>query len=151
MITRFKIFEAINTFNLSKKQYDDILYQRECFDTIEDAEKELYSLINKYKKLEDTIKLYRVLFIKKGKNINENKLGIHWTDKEIDNTQIIRIRDANADYDETKKIFLITAIFNSYDINILKTLKNNMRYPTEKEVTVKLNSKPIDYTIEEID
>jgi hypothetical protein len=133
------------TYNISPSDRKDILYSPDGFNTKEEAEEYLDSLLNNYfphgvKFKEDKVLLYRILFFYDDMTLNEETIGMHWTgeaDNITDSHWVSLIRDANGYYSDAEKIFVLIGLFNVRNsIDIKHTLYNNLRYPNEFEYSL---------------
>lgn len=142
------ILENFNNFEITDKDREEILFSPDGFNNREEAEEYLDSILNwNYSNLPDEFWLYRVIFIDNEKDFKLNNLGKHWTievDNIFDDEWIENIRETN---DLKGNPWIIRAKFKFEDINQENTLKNNILYPHEEEITLKDNSKPIEFDI----
>lgn len=98
-----------------------------------------------YKNMTEKVKLYRVLFVSNIDEINKNKLGTHFiTDKNIiDSDWLLSIGGENFDWDETPP-HIVEIIVNRDEIDFEYTIRNNLLYPYEYEITMKSINPKID-------
>jgi hypothetical protein len=140
------INESFNSFSITDKYKEDLLSSHDGFNTREDAEEHLDSLLNwNYKNLPNEIYLYRILFINDKNDLNISNLGHHWTlyyDNIDDDDWIDMIEQTN---DSQGDIYVLRAKFYFNDIDQEATLKNNILFPNEEEITLKKDAYPIEY------
>jgi len=126
-------------------QREELLDFAAGYTTREDAIEDFDNLNNYYDKLPDNVILHRVVFLDDIKDLDENALGQHWIEDEIDNDLIKRLKEIN---DINTNPYFIVAEFKKTDIDFFETLNNNMNFPNEEEITLKSdNIKPQTYKI----
>ena len=118
------MYDAYNQMGLSKEW------------AIED----LQNLLEWLNGLPPTIKLYRLLYLHDGEEINKESLGDHYSDnkKEL----LYNHHNKGSIYsDAGDNVFLVSVEVNKDQIDILNTLHNNILYPHEQEITLKNKGK----------
>jgi hypothetical protein len=111
-----------------------------------EAEKELKYHLNRVKNLPEMVKGYRILRVNNKKDINLDEIGSHFAKNKADLL-------SNHSYltGLGEKYYLITAKIPKNDIDLEETIKNNILYPHENEITVKNKGKNVKIVkIEEI-
>lgn len=104
-----------------------------------DAETELDSIINKVKKLPDEITLYRLLNVDDKDEIDQKKLGSHYSKVKKDLLSSHYFVDAGKE-----KYFLVKVKANKSMVDMMATLENNILYPNEQEITLKNKGKDVE-------
>jgi hypothetical protein len=154
MIKRYNEYINENiqqTISLTDVQIEDIYIHSYGYDNFDDAKSEINKLLDYYNNLDfsNGIKLYRIIFVENKDQIKTNFFGPHWSMHEPTYDFAERVRDSTSEYDPDKLVIVISATFNKSDVDFFQTIKNNMRYPSEEEITIRKNAKPIEYTITE--
>jgi len=111
-----------------------------------EAKNELNYHLNRVKNLPEMVKGYRILRVNDKKDINLDKIGSHFSENKVDLL-------SNHSYltGLGEKYYLITAKIPKNDIDLEETIKNNILYPHENEITVKNKGKNVKIVkIEEI-
>jgi archaellum component FlaF (FlaF/FlaG flagellin family) len=111
-----------------------------------EAENELKYHINRVKNLPETLTGYRILMVNNKKDINLDEIGSHFAKNKADLL-------SNHSYltGLGEKYYLITAKIPKKDVDLEETIKNNILYPHENEITVKNKGKSVKIVkIEEI-
>lgn len=118
-------------------------YGYEGFNSEEDAEEYLKNIINTdfpygYKNIPKKLKVYRVIYSDSIDTINKKELGQHYIPnrKLIDSSFLESIGGDNFDEEETPP-YLVELLLDRNDINFEYTFSNNLRYPSEWEITTK--------------
>jgi len=103
-----------------------------------EAENELKYHLNRLKNLPEMVKGYRILRVNDKKNINFDEIGSHFAENKLDLL-------SNHSYltGLGEKYYLITAKIPKNDIDLQETIKNNILYPHENEITVKNKGKNV--------
>lgn len=127
-------YSELNESVITDEEREDILSSPDGFNTREDAEKELEWLESKMSRLPDVVRLYRVVFIDENGKYDDSKPGKHWTDEIIDEDHIDTIRET---MDSQGEPYIIIADYSKDSIDILGTLRTNILYPHEYEITLK--------------
>lgn len=125
-------------YKLSKSEISSLinLYYDMGYD--EDyAKEDLMDLVSELNKLPNPIKLYRVVHLDKGMELNVKNLGSHYSysKKTLINSHYTRGWLSNMGSDG--KTVLITCDVDKSKINVFDTISNNILYPNEKEITLK--------------
>lgn len=131
IIDKKELILALKTMDFSEKE----------------AEKELNYYIKWAKNLPKTVKGYRILQVNDKKDINLGEIGSHFAKNKQELLQ-------NHSYltGLGEKYYLITAEIPKIEINLGETIKNNILYPHENEITVKNMGKNVKIVkIEQID
>jgi hypothetical protein len=111
-----------------------------------EAKNELNYHLNKVKNLPEMVKGYRILRVNDKKDINLDEIGSHFSENKADLL-------SNHSYltGLGEKYYLITVKIPKNDIDLEETIKNNILYPHENEITVKNKGKNVKIVkIEEI-
>jgi len=106
--------------------------------TEEEVEEHLIHHITKIKKSNNPITLYRIISAESIDDIDENNLGIHYTLNEMymDDHFLMEIG-----IDDEQELFLFKVEVDKKYIDVINTLKTNIEWITESEVTLYPNSK----------
>jgi len=138
-------YSNLNESLVTPEERESILSSPDGFNSREEAEKH-FDFFLKYElgDLKGTIRLFRVVFIEESESINEEDLGRHWTNYELDEDDIDTIRRT---VDSQGEPYIIVADFNKSDIDVLCTLRTQILYPHENEFHIKKGIKPISYRI----
>ena len=140
--------EFFNKFNNIKsfKEVDDTLIKDiiefigfEGFNSEDDAIEHISWMINNiYKKLKDPTKLYRVVGVKNKKQINSKDLGYHYVLDKID----IDLDSIGFDmFDEELTPYIMEVLVSLSEINIQQTIRQNLNFPNENDITLKNNGR----------
>jgi hypothetical protein len=112
-----------------------------------DAENELKYHLNRVKNLPKTLTGYRILAVNDKKDINLDKIGSHFSENR---QELLQNHSFCTGCGE--KYYLITAKIPKNEVDLQETLRNNILYPNEHEITVKNEGKNVKIVkIEEID
>ena len=103
-----------------------------------DAENEVEYYLKWVKNLPKTQKGYRILVVNSKKDINLDQIGSHFSKNR---TELLSNHSFCTGCGE--KYFLITAEIPKNEIDIEETIKNNILYPNEMEITVKNKGKNV--------
>jgi len=122
IIDKKELILALKTMDFSEKE----------------AEKELNYYIKWAKNLPKTVKGYRILQVNDKKDINLDEIGSHFAKNKQELLQ-------NHSYltGLGEKYYLITAEIPKNEINLGETIRNNILYPNEMEITVKNKGKNV--------
>jgi hypothetical protein len=156
MIDKVKNFKQfVNENIITDDDYDDFFS-----DNFEETEfnyhksrKELYEQVKEFmdemNNLNNPIKLYRIIQAKNSSDININNLGIHC--KLNDNFSKQFLRDINIEIEDIingkYNLYVVVVSIDKKYIDVSNTIKNNIKYPDEEEVTIYENSK---YNVEDV-
>ncbi len=103
-----------------------------------EAKNELKYHLNRVKNLPETLIGYRILVVNDKKDINLDEIGSHFGKNRL---ELLSNHSFCTGCGE--KYFLITAEIPKNEIDIEETIKNNILYPNENEITVKNKGKNI--------
>jgi len=106
--------------------------------TQKEAENELEYYLKWAKNLPKTQKGYRILVVNDKKDINLDKIGSHFSKNR---TGLLSNHSFCTGCGE--KYFLITAEIPKNEVDIEETIKNNILYPNEHEISVKNKGKNV--------
>jgi hypothetical protein len=111
-----------------------------------EAENELKYHLNRVKNLPKTLTGYRILVVNDKKDINLDKIGSHFSENKV---ELLSNHSFCTGCGE--KYYLITAKIPKNEVDLQETLRNNILYPNENEITVKNKGKNVKIVkIEEI-
>ena len=101
----------------------------------EDAEYELNNLINYYDNLSNKLTLYRIVFSDSSDTIDTQYPGSHYSmnKKNLIDSHYSSLRDSS--YGENP--YLIQVVAEKQMIDFFESIKNNILYPNEEEITIK--------------
>jgi hypothetical protein len=101
----------------------------------EDAEYELNNLINYYDNLSNKLTLYRIVFSDSSDTIDTQYPGSHYSmnKKNLIDSHYSSLRDSS--YGENP--YLIQVVAEKQMIDFFESIKNNILYPNEEEITLK--------------
>jgi SMC interacting uncharacterized protein involved in chromosome segregation len=105
----------------------------------DDAEDELDYLIKWYESLPKELTLYRVIYVNNEDDINTESPGSHYS---VSKSDLLRNHGYSVGIGDKK--YLLKVVANKSQIDVQKTLSNNILYPNEKEITLKNKGKGID-------
>ena len=103
-----------------------------------EAENEVEYYLKWVKNLPKTQKGYRILVVDDKKDINLDEIGSHFSSNR---SELLSNHSFCIGCGE--KYFLITAEIPKNEVDIEETIKNNILYPNEEEITVKNNGKNV--------
>jgi hypothetical protein len=103
-----------------------------------EAENEVEYYLKWAKNLPKTQKGYRILVVNDKKDINLDEIGSHFSSNR---TELLSNHSFCAGCGE--KYYLITAEIPKNEVDIEETIKNNILYPNEMEITVKNKGKNV--------
>jgi hypothetical protein len=128
--------------DLSNTQTKQLLKDICTMGYLEDDQEVLNNLISWYNKLPQRVKIYRLIFVDDQSMINTNRIGSHFSynKKNLIDSHYETLNQAT--YGEHG--FLITAFVDKEDIDTFETLKNNILFPNEMEITVKNKGKNVE-------
>lgn len=120
------------------------LLKYSAYDNLEMSTEYLKKLISDLNSLPNTLTLYRVVFLQSKKDLRDKELGSHYvlSKNDLDGAHYVK-----AHKNAKGEPFILTVKANKSDIDEMATLKHNMQYPHEKEITLKnkgANAKLID-------
>ena len=133
-------------YSINKKQYKDfIVYALNTgFDDEESAKDHLEYLVKLFNKLPDTIKLYRLVFLSKKSDLREKELGSHYV---LEKKTLIKnhydVMLYNYSEFEDSKPYVMVVETPKNKIDFYETIRNNLAYPNEQEITLKDKGKGI--------
>ena len=111
-----------------------------------DVENELEYHLNRVKNLPKTLTGYRILVVNDKKDINLDEIGSHFSENKVELVSNHTYCTGCGD-----KYYLITAKIPKNEVDLQETLRNNILYPNENEITVKNKGKNVKIVkIEEI-
>lgn len=128
--------------DLSSNQMKELLKDICTMGYFEDDQEVLENLIRWYNKLPQRVKIYRLIFVDDQSMINTNRVGSHFSYNKknlIDSHYETLNQTTYGEYG-----FLITAFVDKEDIDTFETLKNNILFPNEMEITVKNKGKNVE-------
>lgn len=100
------------------------------------AKEDLIELVNHLNKLENPLKLYRIICADSKEGINLTQVGSHysWSKRDLVNDHY----DGGtiAGHCVGDKVFLLTVSADKSMVDVMETLSNNILYPHEKEITL---------------
>jgi hypothetical protein len=103
-----------------------------------EAENEVEYYLKWAKNIPKTQKGYRILAVDDKKDINLDEIGSHFSSNR---SELLSNHSFCIGCGE--KYFLITAEIPKNEVDIEETIKNNILYPNEEEITVKNNGKNV--------
>lgn len=103
-----------------------------------EAENEVEYYLKWAKNIPKTQKGYRILVVNDKKDINLDEIGSHFSKNRV---ELLSNHSFCAGCGE--KYYLITAEIPKNEVNIEETIKNNILYPNEMEITVKNKGKNV--------
>lgn len=111
----------------------------------ESAKEHLEEIIDLYNQLPNTIRLYRLIFLSKESDLNKEELGSHYV---LSKKMLISSHYDKMVYDYSKfedsKPYILTVDVPKSKIDFDETIKNNLMYPHEQEITLKDKGRGID-------
>lgn len=111
----------------------------------ESAKEHLEYIVNLFNELPNTIRLYRLLFLNKETDLNREELGSHYV---LSKKMLISSHYDKMLYDYSKsenaKPYILTVDVPKGKIDFDETIKNNLMYPHEEEITLKNRGRGID-------
>lgn len=111
-----------------------------------EAKTELKYHLNRVKNLPKTLTGYRILVVDDEKNINLDEIGTHFSENK---QELLQNHSFCTGCGE--KYYLITAKIPKNEVDLQETLRNNILYPNEHEISVKNKGKNVKIVkIEEI-
>lgn len=106
--------------------------------TEEEVEEHLISHITQIKKSKNPITLYRIVSADSIEDIDENNLGIHYT---LDDMYMDEHFLMDIGVDDEQELFVFKVEVDKKYIDVINTLKTNIEWITENEVTLYPNAK----------
>jgi len=122
IISKKTIISTLKTMDFSQKE----------------AENEVEYYLKWAKNIPKTQKGYRILVVNDKKDINLDEIGSHFSKNK---TNLVSNHSFCTGCGE--KYFLITAEIPKNEVDIEETIKNNILYPNEDEITVKNKGKNV--------
>lgn len=111
-----------------------------------EAKNELKYHLNRVKNLQKTLTGYRILVVDDEKDINLDEIGTHFSENR---QELLQNHSFCTGCGE--KYYLITAKIPKNEVDLQETLRNNILYPNEHEISVKNKGKNVKIVkIEEI-
>lgn len=108
------------------------------FNDEESAEDHLKNIIETFNDLPDPVRLYRILFLKNIRDFNKEEPGEHYV---LSKEKLIRDHYDSMLYDysqfEKSRPYILIVEANKNKIDFTETIKNNLAYPHEEEITLK--------------
>jgi len=131
-------------YKIDKKKYEEFInYALQTgFDDEDSAKQQISHVVNKMNKLSDPVKLFRLIFLNEPSDFNKDEPGIHYVTnmRKLINDHYDQMLYDYSKFDESKPYILtITVPKNRIDFDY--TIKNNLAYPHEEEITLKDNGK----------
>lgn len=131
-------------YTIDKKKYKEFINYalQSGFDDEESAKQQLKYVVNKLEKLSDPVKLYRLIFLNEPSDLNKEEPGIHYVTniKKLIQDHYDQMLYDYSKFDESKPYILSVSVpKNKIDFDY--TIKNNLAYPHEEEITLKDNGK----------
>lgn len=134
-------FHSINNLNENSVSYEEYI-EKQAKDSELDNEDEEFlqyrikstkDLISYIRKQPDTFIVYRVLQLDDNENINKEDLGKHFiSHKDLITKDFIK----SIGFLNKKKLVLLSVLINKKDINVYRTIQQNLHYPDEKEIFI---------------
>lgn len=127
-------------YTINKKQYNEFIDYalKTGFDNEESAKLQLKNLVNLFNKLPDTIKLYRLVFLSKKSDLRKEELGSHYV---LNKKTLIQNHYDKMLYNysefENSKPYIMAVETSKSKIDFYETIRNNLAYPNEQEITLK--------------
>ena len=127
-------------YKISKKKEKEFLtYALQTgFGDKDFAKDHLKSFIDLFNDLPDPIRLYRVIYLKSKNDFDRDRPGSHYV---LNKEKLIRDHYDSMLYDYSKfdesKAYIISVMANKNKIDFDETIKNNLAYPHEEEITLK--------------
>jgi len=102
----------------------------------ESAIEDLNHLVKWFNELPNNVKLYRLLYLDDESDIDYNELGYHYSNnkRELVNNHYNR---GSIYGDMGEYPYLVTVESPKHELDFLETIKNNILYPHEQEITLK--------------
>lgn len=128
--------------DLSNSQTKQLLDDVSSMGYVEEDQEFLNNLINWLNQLPQRVKIYRLIFVDDQSMINTNRIGSHFS---YNKSNLI-----NSHYESLNQStygeygFLISAFVKKDSIDIFETLRNNILFPNETEITVKNKGKNVE-------
>jgi hypothetical protein len=129
---------------ITNSQKKELLSDIDSMGYVKENDEVLNKLLRWFNRLPMKVKIYRLIFVDDQSMINTNRIGSHFS---YDKKNLI-----DSHYDSLNSStygeygFLITALIDKSDIDLFNTLKNNILYPNEKEITAKNKGKNVEIT-----
>ena len=105
------------------------------------AQDQLNTLINHYDNLQNKLTLYRIIYLNDPNDLNKNNIGKHYSENKQDLINNHYDRGSLYGNQQGEYAYLITIETNKTNIDIEKSIENNILYPHEQEITL-LNDNP---------
>ena len=139
-MNREKIISSVLSNEDIMDHYEDNLYY---------IKSRIKTILNKFETENDSMAVSRVLFLKEGESVNENDIGIYWTNMTIDHYHVEEIAEQiGKDLDE-HDVYVVDASINKIDIDFVETVIANINFPDENEINLIEGRKPTEYNIRE--
>lgn len=134
-------------FIKSLRTFDDLTDDkiRECIDyfgyegynDVDEAYEDLVEKVDEWKKLPDTIKLYRIIGVENEDDINLDELGEHWVLYKwmLDGDLLGSIGDDL--WEDTYEPYVVEALVPKSEIDVKQTIIQNLSFPNENEINLK--------------
>jgi len=103
-----------------------------------EAKNELKYHLNRVKNLPKTLTGYRILVVDDEKDINLDEIGTHFSENRL---ELLSNHSFCTGCGE--KYYLITAEIPKNEVDLQETLRNNILYPNEHEISVKNKGKNV--------
>jgi hypothetical protein len=135
---------SINNFNdFNDNKINEFIdyFGYEGFNDKEDAFNFLKNEIDFYKKIPNQVTLYRVVGVKNKKLINKDELGRHYTSNKLNIDYDMLSSIGYDNWDSASKPYIIEVSVLKSEIDIIRTLKQNLNFPNEHEITLKNKGK----------
>ena len=129
---------------------DEAVSWADGFTDDDDAREYIVDRIDQLERLPERLTLYRVLFLTDITKLNRLVLGQHWVDdSDVLDQQLVEYLKYECMGEEIEgDPFIIRAVFDSKDIDLETTLRQNVINPHENELFLKPTARPkssIDY------
>ena len=103
-----------------------------------EVKNELKYHLNRVKNLPKTLTGYRILVVNDEKDINLDEIGSHFSENKVELLSNHSFCTGCGD-----KYYLITAKIPKNEVDLQETLRNNILYPNEHEISVKNKGKNV--------
>lgn len=114
-------------------KYDEFL-KYGVHDDLDVNKSHLKKLINDFKKLPNTLTLYRVVFLENKNQLNQQELGSHYV---LNKNDLSGSHYSQPHLNSKGQPFILTVKAPKSNIDMVETFKTNMQFPNEKEITLK--------------
>jgi hypothetical protein len=122
-----------DVYEIGMVKEDDFL-KHSAYDDSEMSQELLNNLKYTLKRLPSTVTLYRVVFLKSKEDLNQMELGSHYV---LDKNDLDGSHYSGSKYGANGSPFILQVKVSKNDIDYNTTIITNMKYPHEKEITLK--------------